>query len=311
MNNGSGASPEGFRHEALLYAGADDFVSRAGPIVAAAVDAGDPVLIAIDTAKIELLRGYLGGRAGSVIWKDIRSIGGNPARIIPLWRQFVAGHGPTGRALGFGEPIWSGRSAAELLEAQRHEELLNLAFSDARRFTLLCPYDTGSLSPAVVERANHSHPQVLGPVGERPSPSCLGLDAIAGPFGVPLPEPAGLTHELAMRGAAVGAVSRLLAGHAGGLDDERRDDLTAAIAAVEACMGRPGAWTRLRVWEEPERVVAEMSGLVPVDDPLAGREWPAPPKGAGRGLWLANQLCDLVQLRSTPDQAVVRLHMSP
>jgi anti-sigma regulatory factor (Ser/Thr protein kinase) len=29
----------------------------------------------------------------------------------------------------------------------------------------------------------------------------------------------------------------------------------------------------------------------------------------GRGLWLANQLCDLVELRSGPVETVVRLHM--
>jgi hypothetical protein len=29
----------------------------------------------------------------------------------------------------------------------------------------------------------------------------------------------------------------------------------------------------------------------------------------GRGLWMVNQLCDLVQLRSFPDGAAVRVHM--
>jgi two-component sensor histidine kinase len=29
----------------------------------------------------------------------------------------------------------------------------------------------------------------------------------------------------------------------------------------------------------------------------------------GRGLWMVNQLCDLVQLRSFPDGAAVRVHV--
>jgi hypothetical protein len=29
----------------------------------------------------------------------------------------------------------------------------------------------------------------------------------------------------------------------------------------------------------------------------------------GRGLWMVNRLCDLVQLRSFPDGAAVRVHM--
>jgi hypothetical protein len=31
--------------------------------------------------------------------------------------------------------------------------------------------------------------------------------------------------------------------------------------------------------------------------------------GGGRGLWMVNQLCDLVQLRTLPAGAVVRLHL--
>ena len=38
-----------------------------------------------------------------------------------------------------------------------------------------------------------------------------------------------------------------------------------------------------------------------IDDPLVGRERPRPEQERGRGLWLANQLCDLVQVRSGPD----------
>src|SRR5262245_46673826 len=98
-------TPVGFRHEALPYAGADDFVQRAAPIVSGAVEAGQAVLVAVDSVKIELLRDHLGPGARSVAWQDIHGIGGNPGRIIPLWRAFVAAHGPGHRLLGFGEPI--------------------------------------------------------------------------------------------------------------------------------------------------------------------------------------------------------------
>jgi MEDS: MEthanogen/methylotroph, DcmR Sensory domain len=42
---------------------------------------------------------------------------------------------------GIGEPLFATRSADELVECQRHEALLNLAFQDAPGFWLLCPYD--------------------------------------------------------------------------------------------------------------------------------------------------------------------------
>jgi len=38
----------GFRHQALLYSGSDDFVNRVALIVLRALEAEEPVLIAID-----------------------------------------------------------------------------------------------------------------------------------------------------------------------------------------------------------------------------------------------------------------------
>ena len=46
-----------------------------------------------------------------------------------------------------------------------------------------------------------------------------------------------------------------------------------------------------------------------IEDPLVGRERPRPDQANGRGLWIANQLCDLVQVRSGHDGTEVRLRM--
>ncbi len=55
-------------------------------------------------------------------------LGRNPARIIPEVQAFTDKH-PGQRVRFVGEPIWPGRSAAEICEATRHEALLNLAFA--------------------------------------------------------------------------------------------------------------------------------------------------------------------------------------
>jgi MEDS: MEthanogen/methylotroph, DcmR Sensory domain len=311
MSAANGRPVPGFRHEALLYAGADDFVARALPIVARAVEAGEPVLVALDTEKMGLLRDRLGsGASRAVAWTDIRGIGGNPARIIPLWHQFVRTHRAGDRLWGFGEPVWAARSPAELVEAQRHEQLLNLAFAGAPAFTLLCPYDTRSLAPDVIREAYRSHPFVAGEIASGAA-ACLGPEAIAPAALASLPEPASQPSELALDGTPGSGVRRLLAERAAaaGVDAGRTDDLVIAIAAVARGLWRPGTPSRLRVWQEPDAVVAEIGGLAGVGDPLAGREWPPPTEGPGRGLWLANQLCDLVQLRSHDGGAVVRLRV--
>ncbi len=46
-----------------------------------------------------------------------------------------------------------------------------------------------------------------------------------------------------------------------------------------------------------------------ISDPLAGRLAPPLEQHGGRGLWLVNHLGDLVQIRSSPEGTVVRVHM--
>jgi hypothetical protein len=62
------------------------------------------------------------------------------------------------------------------------------------------------------------------------------------------------------------------------------------------------------VWAGPEAVICEVTDSGRIEDAMAGRVAPDPLAGYGRGLWIANSLCDLVQLRSQPGGTVVRLH---
>ena len=64
----------------------------------------------------------------------------------------------------------------------------------------------------------------------------------------------------------------------------------------------------LRIWTEGDVLVCEVRDRGVIDDPLVGRERPLVNAAGGCGLWLANQLCDLVQVRSFAGGSVVRLH---
>ena len=65
----------------------------------------------------------------------------------------------------------------------------------------------------------------------------------------------------------------------------------------------------VRIWHDADRVVCEVRDAGLIRDPLTDRRRPDSDPTAARGLWLANQLCDLVQIRSLPGRSVVRLHM--
>ena len=56
-------------------------------------------------------------------------------------------------------------------------------------------------------------------------------------------------------------------------------------------------------------LAAEVRDHGRIVDPLVGRQRPAPYELGGRGVWLANQLCDLVQVRSSAAGTVVRLRI--
>jgi anti-sigma regulatory factor (Ser/Thr protein kinase) len=95
-----------------------------------------------------------------------------------------------------------------------------------------------------------------------------------------------------------------------GLGDARIDDLVLATDEVVANSLRHGGGRGvLRVWQRERELVCEVADPGHFDAPLAGRERPMAERATGMGLWIANQVCDLVQVRSTPDGTVVRLHM--
>jgi anti-sigma regulatory factor (Ser/Thr protein kinase) len=304
-----------FRHEALFYAGDDDFVAGTSAFIKDGLANDEPTLVVVSATKIEMLKQDLGRDAASVLFADMNNVGLNPARIIPAWRDFVAQYGADGRRLrGIGEPIWKGRGPAELVESQRHEALLNVAFAGGQAWYLLCPYDTDSLEPEVVEEAFRSHPFTShSSNGRAESGHYVGLDVEAGPFDAALSEPLGEPPEFTFQSGPMAGLRRLIARHAldAGLSSARTSDLVLAVTEVAGnSLKHGGGEGILRIWQDPSTLYCEVRDRGYIRHPLVGREKPSLEGDEGRGLWLVNQLCDLVQVRTNESGTVVRLHMN-
>ncbi|MEX2420389.1 MAG: sensor histidine kinase [Actinomycetota bacterium] len=305
---------EGFRHEALFYGGSGAFVERITPFLQAGVDAGEPILVVLDTGKIELLRSALNGRADHIRFEDMAEVGSNPARIIPVWQAFVDEHAALGRPFrAVGEPIWPARSADELAECEQHESLLNVAFGDPPAWRLLCPYDVVSLPPAVLAEARRNHPFVDEGDGPLSSSTFRGLAGASKPFeGSALPEPPGSFVEMSFDSKELRAVRTFVAGHAArlGLGPARIEELVLAVneVASNSVLHASGEGD-VRMWRSDGVVVSEIRDTGRITDPLVGRRRPQLGQDGGFGLWLANQFCDLVQIRSAETGSVVRLHV--
>lgn len=293
-----------FRHEAFFYTDLDGFLAGTMTFVRGAVAAGEPILAVVDTAKIAALRTALDRDAGRVHFTDMAIVGHNPARIIPAWREFVDGYSRDGqRVRGIGEPVWAGRSPDEVVECRHHEVLLNEAFGDAAGFWLLCPYDTATLDPAVIDSARGTHS--LSGRAKAADTTTLFLE--------PLPDPPAGVEVHEFRAADLASVRRLAVQHAtpAGLAGRASDVALVASELATNSVRHGGGGGAMRLWKQRATLICEVRDQGHVVDPLVGRVRPIDGQVGGRGLWVVNQLCGLVQVRSSPSGTIVRVHMSP
>ena len=305
------AEAHNYRHEALFYDGPDDFMDCVVPFVDDAVEAEEPILVVLTAAKIDRLREALGDAAEAVLFADMADVGANPARIIPAWQQFLSEHATSGRRMrGVGEPIWADRAPAELVECERHETLLNVAFDDPS-FWLLCPYDTATLPLEVIEEAQRNHPHLTAGGAASESGRFPGTDALLAPFDRPLPEPPADAVRLVVDRSTLGQSRAVVAGfaYAAGMPEGDVPDLVLTVHELASNSIRHGGGSgTLLIWRHADAVVCEVRDRGHIDDPLAGRVEPPSAAEGGRGLWMANHLCELVQIRSYADGGAVRVH---
>jgi anti-sigma regulatory factor (Ser/Thr protein kinase) len=326
-------------HEAVVYHDPREYLDLNVPFLRDGVAAGEPTLAVVPREHVDLLAGALGPASGSVRLVDAGEAARNPARLIPLWRKLVDDGG--GSAVrGICEPVWSGRRPDELSEVLLHEALVDVAFADRPPLRLRCPYDASALDAAVVDAGCARHPSAgRGGTGDArtgrtrrsvtssggttdnsgnggPGPGHLTPATAMAEFSRPLPPPGPdvgsvETVEFA-RLAAVRRLRTLVTERALrlGIGEERAADLVLAAHEVAVNSLRHGGGRgTLRVWTDGTVLVCEISDAGHIEQPLVGRVRPLPSQLSGRGVWLANQLCDLVQLRSSPAGTVVRLHM--
>ncbi|HWC48227.1 MAG TPA: sensor histidine kinase [Solirubrobacterales bacterium] len=298
----------GFQHQALIYEGADEYLAGTVPFLRDALEAGQPALVAVKKEQAELLRGELGREAGMMRFVAIEEVARNPAGVIPLWRDFVDEN--PGRAVrGISELAWPERSAAEMEECHRHEALLNLAFDEGRSWSLLCPYDACALRDEDLERAASTH-RLISREGRSEASAAFETepDCLSGELPPPAVRPEAFSFGL----EELSEVRRrvVAAGERTGMGPSGVADLVTATSEVAAnsVMHGGGAGT-LRLWRENGSLIAEVEDAGRIEEQLVGRLRPGITQEGGRGLWLTNQLCDLVQIRSGDAGTVVRVHV--
>jgi anti-sigma regulatory factor (Ser/Thr protein kinase) len=309
----TGYSAARLRHLALFYRGPDQYRDAVTCFVRDGLSTGERVLVAVPGYRLFGLRTALGSLTSQIRdrlhFADMGTLGRNPCRIIPAVQEFIAAGNQPVRFVG--EPIWAGRSAAEIIESTRHEALINLAFAGTD-IRILCPYDAAHLPDSVLADACQTHPSLTGWRIRRAGAAFLGPGSVPERCTKPLsPPPRGaqtLRYRMDLRSvrdfaSALARAARLPAG--------RASNLILAVNEVAAnTLRHSGGDGVIRGWQTPGELICELSDGGHITDPLAGRRLPEPEQAGGHGLWLVNRSVDLTEIRSGAHGTVIRLHVS-
>ena len=296
------------RHVAFFYRDQAERLAQILGLVRAGVARGEPTLVALPGDETPLLAEQLDGEPGELEYADIGDVGRNPARLIPEVRAFIDKHADQ-PVLVIGEACWPGRSAAELREATRHEALMNLAFARSAA-TIACAYDATRLPPSAIMDATWTHPEYL--VDGQPviAPDHRPAWEVPSDCDRPLPPPPASAESLAYD-TDLAPVRRMVERQARGasLGPDRLADLVLAASEVAAnTLDHTSSGGTFLVWRDGDEILCQVHDQGWISDPLAGRVRRGP-DGRGHGLYLVNQVCDLVEVRTGPGGTTIRMHM--
>ena len=301
--------PATLTHDAMFYAGDDEFLTTLVPFVRDGLAQGQAVVAAVTRPNIALLRDALGADAATVSFLDRDAWYSRPASTVAGWHRLLTEAGTRGHEhmrvigeVGFGpdprHPTWT-----------RYEAALNHVFAQAPVW-IVCPYDTRALPARVLEDVRRTHPATMHPERRR-NERYVSAEQFLREVPEPMPPVTGppvITMTIEDGVAPARRALHSLMAASGWSPFDRGEDLILALSEITANSIRHGRERReLRVWVRGSTVTCEVSdnGDGPAD-PLAGYRPPATSLTGGRGLWIAQQLCDAMAIEHSDGTTRVR-----
>jgi anti-sigma regulatory factor (Ser/Thr protein kinase) len=286
-------------HPALLYESRRDFLEYMVPFVRQGIDDEEPVFVAVEADPLEALRIEIGPDAPGVTLVDTREWHPNPSTRLRAFHEFVDGElrdGASAVRLA-GAPVWPSADPDLEREWQRYESVLNVVLAPFP-VTLVCTYDIAQLDPSIAVVARRTHP-VVSQGAEGPSADFEAPQEFLRHWNTELsPPPADAI--LMSDPSDPSKARRFLLEQAmrAGLGRDRTSDLcVAANEIVTNAIVHGGGPVSLTTWVEAGVVVCQIEDEGRgIEDPMASYRPPPTSAVKGRGLWLARQLVDLIQL---------------
>lgn len=162
----------------------------------------------------------------------------------------------------------------------------------------------GTRMPGAVDGSTRTGSRARsGPARDEPARPLDGSATLAPPWAT----------EVGFTIADLGRLRRAVAEAAAtaGLDEVRAADLALAVdelATNSICHG--GGEGVMRLWRDEDALVCEVQDRGYIAEPWIRHVRPGADLLSGRGLWLVEQVCDLVQIKSSPRTgSMVRIKM--
>ena len=303
----------GLVHDAFVYSSEEEFLAGALPFLEEGIERGEPILAAPTHANARLLQERLGNQASAVDW-DENSESHRTVERLGIFLHYIDRHldGGAGRVRLLGEPCWPPNGGPGVTEWKRYESFLNVALAP-HPVWLVCPYDARSLATDIVEDSCRTHPNVGYGDGRAPSAEYLDPSDFSRRLDrAPLARPPADAAEKYFKSAS--EARRFVADRAksAGLTTDKVRDAELAANEVAANVFKHAAEVaRVRAWPEGDVFVFDIDDTGRgIEDPFPGYAIPEPTAPNGRGLLMARRLADVVEARTTPTGAIVRLHFN-
>jgi anti-sigma regulatory factor (Ser/Thr protein kinase) len=295
-------------HRALLYEGVDHFVRVSEAFVREGLAHEEPVLVITGSPRIDALVEALGDDATALELTPGEEWFRNSARTLTsVARRLddLDGAG-AGAIRAIGEIPYPRMSPAVRREWVRVEALLDRVFT-GHTVRMVCAYDVDALPDATLDHARRTHAVVETSAGTTASSAYDPAGVLAELHALPLdPAPdSAASMRFDDRPAPARDFVTARASEAG-LSGPALSDLRVAAAEVVTnaiLHGRRPHW--VHVWSTDDELLCEVQdGGAGIDSPATGFELPPVDAPAGRGVWIARQLCDHLEVAG----ARVRLH---
>ncbi len=289
----------------------DELLDVLSPFVAEGLDRREHVFVAVGAAELSALRAQIGADAPELRWEDTREWHPHPATRLRAFHEFVTDElrGGADRIRLVGEPVWPPGPPEHVREWERYESVLNEVLGPFP-VTLMCTYDAARVDPAIATNVRRTHPVVLDGE-ERPSEGFEEPTEFLRRWNADLaPPPRSATALPEVRNLAAARRSLLVEARRAGVGLDPAMDLCLATNevltnALVHASGATGVW----VWTEGDRFLCQIEDRGPgIGDPVAGYRPPGDAALSGRGLWIARQFVDLLQISGGPSGTRVRLH---